>query len=62
VPYELLGAAIAVAVFILPVVLLSPIVDRIFENRQLRAIVRRAFRIDTSATVGELPSARAPHS
>jgi hypothetical protein len=63
-----LPVLLAVAVFVVPVFVLSPIIDKVmspiieslFENGQLRAIVRRVFRIDAGATLADLPEPRRP--
>jgi hypothetical protein len=56
---EVVVAAFALAVIVAPVFVLAPLIDRLFENGQLRAIVRRGFRIDTTATMADLPTSPA---
>jgi hypothetical protein len=52
---EILATTFAVAVLIVPILVLSPVIDRLFENGQFRAIIRRAFRIDPGATIADPP-------
>jgi hypothetical protein len=54
--YDVVAALFAVTVLVAPVVLLTRIIDRLFDNGSLRAIVRRAFRIDPAATLADVPS------
>jgi hypothetical protein len=54
--YDVVAALFAVTVLVAPVVLLTRIIDRLFDNGSLRAIVRRAFRIDPAATLADAPS------
>jgi hypothetical protein len=55
-----LGAMMAVLILGAPVLVLSPIIDSIFEIVQMRAIVRRVFRIDAGATVANVPERSRP--
>ena len=54
-----LAAALAVAIFLLPVLVLSPVmgnlVNSVLDLPQTRAMVRRVFSIDHNATVTDLP-------
>lgn len=52
---EILGPVLATAIFLLPVVILTPVIERLFEIGQFRAVVRRIFRVDDAATVASLP-------
>jgi len=54
-----LAAILAVAIFLLPVIVLGPMMDRlvntVLDIPQMRAITRRAFLIDRNATLVDLP-------
>jgi hypothetical protein len=53
------AAILAIAIFLLPVFVLTPVMDRFINSilcgPSMRAIVRRAFGIDKGATIDELP-------
>ncbi len=55
----MLAAILAVAIFLLPVIVLGPMMDRlvntVLDIPQMRAITRRAFLIDRNATLVDLP-------
>ena len=52
---KIIAAAFAMAVLIVPILVLSPVIDQLFENAQFRAIIRRAFRFDPGATIADPP-------
>jgi hypothetical protein len=52
---KIIAAAFATAVVVAPVLVLSPLLDALFENPQFRAIIRRALRIDPGATIADHP-------
>ena len=52
---EILGVLLAVTILAVPVVVLVPLVDRLFEIAPFRVLVRRIFRIDPGATLANLP-------
>jgi hypothetical protein len=50
-----LAVAMTAVIIALPFVLLTPVIERLFAPAQLRAMVRRLFRIDPQATITDLP-------
>ena len=56
----LFAVAMTAAIIALPFLLLPPVIDRLFNQVQLRAMVRRAFRIDAHATMVDVPERAAP--
>jgi hypothetical protein len=56
--YDVVAVAFGVAVICAPILILSPVIERIFESGSLRAIVRRAFGIDCRATLADVPQRR----
>lgn len=44
-----------VAIIALPFIVLPPVIDRLFAPAQFRAIVRRIFKIDSGATIADIP-------
>ena len=53
------AALLAAGVLLLPMVVLSPVLNRFVNNMlgvpQMRAIVRKAFGIDRTATLADVP-------
>lgn len=56
----LFAALMTAAILALPFILLPPVIDRLFGQVHLRAMVRRMFRIDSEATIVDLPEPRRP--
>jgi hypothetical protein len=50
---KIIAAVFAMAVLVAPILVLSPVIDELFENAQFRAIIRRALRIDPGATIAD---------
>ena len=51
---DIVAALFAVGVLCAPILVLSPIIDRLFENGSLRAIFRRALGIDRGALLTDV--------
>lgn len=49
------AVAMTTAIIALPFLLLAPVIEGLFNQVQLRAMVRRAFRIDVHATMTDIP-------
>ena len=58
----LLAVLMTVLIISLPLLLLPPVIERLFAQAQLRAMVRRIFKIDSHATIVDIPDPVAPKS